>query len=128
MGLKFLALYIDSLGPQGFRWCEPGCSQRRVQTECHPGAGVDQGQLDVLDRGQARQQVEALENASDVPVAQGGDLADAEVAHRPTGEPVVPGVRAVEAAESISSTTMRTTAVIPGKSARFGLSASTRTV
>ena len=72
-------------------WCStgrrarPGRAPARARRARSRAAhvGVDQRQLDVLERAGAREQVEALEDEADRPVAHLGELGPVEAARRP---------------------------------------------
>src|SRR5580765_6464128 len=64
-------------------------------------AGVEQGQLDILHRLRARQQVEVLEHEADVPVAHRGELARVHLRDRAAVEAVFAAGGAVEAADQV---------------------------
>src|SRR5262249_14347148 len=68
-----------------------------------PGAVgvVEQGRLDVLQGGGAREQVEVLEHEADPPVTQPGELVGAEAGDLVAGEAVTAERGAVEAAQGV---------------------------
>ena len=60
---------------------------------------VNHGQLDVVERGRARQQIESLKDESDFLVANVGQFVVVEFADEPPGKPVMALRRGVEAAD-----------------------------
>src|SRR5690606_28686260 len=62
-------------------------------------AAVEQRKLDVLRRGEARQEVEALEHEADVSVAHARELVLGELARVASRDGVTAGGGAIEAAE-----------------------------
>ncbi len=66
-----------------------------------PETRVDQRQLDIIERRGAGQQVEGLKDEADLLVSDAGELVVVEVGHPMAVEPVLPGGRAVEAADQI---------------------------
>ena len=64
-------------------------------------AVVDEGQLDVVQRGGAGQQVEGLEDEADFLVADAGELVVVEFADQLAVEPVLALGRRVEAADQV---------------------------
>src|SRR5437879_6219011 len=64
-------------------------------------AGVDERQLDVLDRVQSREQVVRLEDEADVLVADRGELVIGQLVDVLAGEHVCPAVGNVEAAKDV---------------------------
>ena len=75
-------------------------SPRVTRRSVHAGA-VEQGELDVVEGGGPRQQVEALEHEADLPVAHLGQLVAREPGDIPAVEQVVAAGRPVEAAEDV---------------------------
>src|SRR5690242_19039840 len=67
----------------------------------HGHAAVEQGQLDVLQRARARQQVELLEDEADLGIADPGQLVTAEARHVVAAQPVAAARRRVETAEQV---------------------------
>ena len=63
--------------------------------------GIGQRHQDVLQRRRARQQVEALEDETDYPVAQPGPLLGGEPGYLPAVQPVLAGSRVVQATEDV---------------------------
>ena len=66
-----------------------------------PPADEQQRQLDVLDRGQRRQQVEELEHEADLAAAQARELGLAQLVDALAVEPDLAGRRAIEAGEEV---------------------------
>ena len=66
-----------------------------------PVVGVADGHEDVLERGHPRQEVEALEDETDVPVAERRQLGVVHARHRLVQKPVFARVGSIQAAEYV---------------------------
>src|SRR3974390_35629 len=64
-------------------------------------AVVDQRQLNVVQRGSARQKIEGLKNETDFLVADVGELVVVQFADQATGQPVAAGGRGIQAADQV---------------------------
>ncbi len=64
-------------------------------------AVINQRQLDVVERGGARQQIESLKDEADLFVADGGEIVIVELADQPARQPVFPARRSIEATDQI---------------------------
>ena len=90
---------VDAVGQAHFAQQVRGALPLLVLGEVLPGVG--QGHHDVLQRGHARQQVEALEDEADDPVAQPGPLLGAELGDLLAVEPVLARGGVVQAAQDV---------------------------
>jgi hypothetical protein len=66
------------------------------------------GQLDILDDGQVRQQIEELENHSDLPAAIENELVLRQTTDLASGDPDLAGGRAVDAPEEVKESRLPT--------------------
>src|SRR5262249_61032314 len=80
--------------------CGEPLARARAPLACGEG-GVEQRQLDVLERRRSRQQVELLEDEPDLGVADPGELVRREAGHVLAVELVASGARRVEAAQQV---------------------------
>ena len=94
----------SSVGLCSIRSARPtwsSCSQRALAALATTDAAEQQRHLDVLERGELRQQVEVLEHEADPPVADVGELVAVEARHRLAAQAVVAAGRRVEAADQV---------------------------
>ena len=88
---------MDSVSELNALECFRGSLSPLVRSD----AGVNERQLDVVQRGRARQQVEGLEHEADLAISDARELVLVLVGNELAGQPVFAGVGSIEAADEV---------------------------